>query len=328
MSRMKWFGRSLLHLILLLLAVSLASFLLVSMSPVDPLQTNVGQTALGSMAPEQIKKLQAYWGVGVPVWKRFFSWLSGICHGDFGISLLYRRPVLDVIAEKASASVWLFLSAWLFSGIVGTFLGIAAASKRGKWADRLITGYCIVIAGTPSFWLALVLLLLFAVQLPIFPIGFSVPVGMAAGEVSLADRLYHAFLPACTLGLTGISSIAMHTREKVIEILESDYVLYARARGESGWRLIFRHGLRNLLLPVITLQFGSISEIFGGSVLVEQVFSYPGLGQAAVTAGLGSDIPLLMGITLISAVLVFAGNAAADVLYRLVDPRLRKGGRA
>lgn len=151
---------------------------------------------------------------------------------------------------------------------------------------------------------------------------------MAADEVSLADRLYHAFLPACTLGLTGISSIAMHTREKVIEILESDYVLYARARGESGWRLIFRHGLRNLLLPVITLQFGSISEIFGGSVLVEQVFSYPGLGQAAVTAGLGSDIPLLMGITLISAVLVFAGNAAADGLYRLVDPRLRKGGRA
>ena len=283
---------------------------------------------LGSMAPEQIEKLQAYWGVGVPVWKRFFSWISGICHGDFGISLLYRRPVLEVIAEKASASVWLLLSAWLFSGIVGIFLGIAAAVKRGKWVDRLITGYCIVIAGTPSFWLALVLLLLFTVQLPVFPIGFSVPVGMAADEVSLADRLYHAFLPACTLGLTGISSIAMHTREKVIEILESDYVLYARARGESGWRLIFRHGLRNLLLPVITLQFGSISEIFGGSVLVEQVFSYPGLGQAAVTAGLGSDIPLLMGITLISAVLVFAGNAAADGLYRLVDPRLRKGGRA
>lgn len=254
---MKWFGRSLLHLILLLLAVSLASFLLMSMSPVDPLQTNVGQTALGSMAPEQIKKLQAYWGVGVPVWKRFFSWISGICHGDFGISLLYRRPVLEVIAEKASASVWLLLSAWLFSGIVGIFLGIAAAAKRGKWVDRLITGYCIVIAGTPSFWLALVLLLLFTVQFPIFPIGFSVPVGMAADEVSLADRLYHAFLPACTLGLTGISSIAMHTREKVIEILESDYVLYARARGESGWRLIFRHGLRNLLLPVITLQFGS-----------------------------------------------------------------------
>lgn len=327
MSRMKWFLRGVIQLFLLLLAVSLASFLLVSMSPVDPLQTNVGQTALGSMSQEQIDKLREYWGVGVPVWRRFISWFSGVCHGDFGISLLYRRPVLEVIAQKASASVWLLLFAWLFSGIAGTFLGIVAAAKRGKWADRLITGYCVVIAGTPSFWLALVLLLIFAVQFHVFPIGFSVPVGMAANEVALSDRLYHAFLPACTLGLTGISSIAMHTREKLIEILESDYVLYARARGESGWRLIMRHGLKNLLLPVITLQFSSVSEIFGGSVLVEQVFSYPGLGQAAVTAGLGSDIPLLMGITLISAVLVFTGNAVADVLYRLVDPRLRRGGR-
>ena len=117
----------------------------------------------------------------------------------------------------------------------------------------------------------------------------------------------------------------MHTREKVIEILESDYVLYARARGESGWRLIFRHGLRNLLLPVITLQFGSISEIFGGSVLVEQVFSYPGLGQAAVTAGLGSDVPLLLGITVVTAVLAASGNLAASILYGIVDPRIRKG---
>ena len=144
MSRMKWFGRSLLHLILLLLAVSLVSFLLVSMSPVDPLQTNVGQTALGSMAPEQIEKLQAYWGVGVPVWKRFFSWISGICHGDFGISLLYRRPVLEVIAEKASASVWLLLSAWLFSGIVGIFLGIAAPDYGLLHRDR---GNAVLLAG-------------------------------------------------------------------------------------------------------------------------------------------------------------------------------------
>ena len=323
MSRMKWFGRSLLHLILLLLAVSLVSFLLVSMSPVDPLQTNVGQTALGSMAPEQIEKLQAYWGVGVPVWKRFFNWISGICHGDFGISLLYRRPVLEVIAEKASASV-------------APSVCVAVFGNRGDIFRNCSGGKTGQVGGSPDYGLLhrdrgnAVLLAGAGAAASLYSAASRLPnrVGMAADEVSLADRLYHAFLPACTLGLTGISSIAMHTREKVIEILESDYVLYARARGESGWRLIFRHGLRNLLLPVITLQFGSISEIFGGSVLVEQVFSYPGLGQAAVTAGLGSDIPLLMGITLISAVLVFAGNAAADGLYRLVDPRLRKGGRA
>ena len=131
-------------------------------------------------------------------------------------------------------------------------------------------------------------------------------------------------LPVLTLSLTGISSIAMHTREKLAEVMESDYVLFARARGESEWSILLRHGVRNVALPALTLQFAAISEIFGGSVLVEQVFSYPGLGQAAVTAGLGSDVPLLMGITVITAALVFGGNTAANLLYGLIDPRMRR----
>ena len=136
--------------------------------------------------------------------------------------------------------------------------------------------------------------------------------------------LWFGIVPALTLGLTGVSNIAMHTRSKMIEVLESDYVFYARARGETQWQIVGRHGLKNILLPVITLQFASISEIFGGSVLVEQVFSYPGLGQAAITAGLGSDVPLLLGITLISAAVVFLGNFTADLLYYTVDPRLKR----
>ena len=216
------------------------------------------------------------------------------------------------------------VSAWIFSGVVGTALGVMAGMKKGKWQDKAVTAYCMVIAGTPAFWLALVLLLVFAIRFPIFPIGFSVPVGVAASEVTFGDRLLHAALPAMTLGLTGVSNIAMHTRSKMIEVLESDYIFYARARGESQWQTVRRHGLRNILLPVITLQFASISEIFGGSVLVEQVFSYPGLGQAAITAGLGSDVPLLLGITLISAAVVFLGNFTADLLYYAVDPRMKR----
>lgn len=146
------------------------------------------------------------------------------------------------------------------------------------------------------------LLMVFAVKLHWFPIGFSVPIGMDAGAISIADRIRHAVLPAAALSITGISSIALHTREKLIEVMESDYVLFARARGESDWAILRRHGLRNILLPAMTLQFSSVSEIIGGSVLVEQVFSYPGLGQAAVTAGLGSDVPLLLGITVVTAV--------------------------
>lgn len=316
--------RQLVRLAVLLFAVSAAAFLLVSLSPLDPLKSNVGQAALGAMSQEQVEKLKEYWGVGVPAGQRFLSWLTGILHGDFGISLLYRRPVLQVIGEKLSNSLWLMVSAWIFSGVLGAGLGVIAGVKRGKWQDKAVTAYCMVIAGTPAFWLALLLLLIFAVRFPIFPIGFSVPIGMEAASVTWADRFSHAVLPAITLGLTGISTIAMQTRAKMIEVMESDYVLYARASGEGSFSLVMRHGVRNILLPVITLQFASISEIFGGSVLVEQVFSYPGLGQAAVTAGLGSDVPLLLGITIISAAIVFLGNFTADLLYCAVDPRMRR----
>ena len=318
------FGKLLLRMAVLLFAVSALSFFLVSASPIDPLKSNVGQTALGSMSEEQIAVLEKYWGVGVPAGRRFLNWLSGVCRGDFGVSLLYRRPVLEVIGEKAGNSLWLMAAAWLISGLLGTAMGVLAGVKRGRWQDKAVTFYCMVISGTPAFWLGLVLLLAFAVALPIFPIGFSVPVGMAAAEVTISDRILHGILPALTLGLTGVSGIAMHTRSKMIEVMESDYVCYARAMGESGWPLVARHGLRNILLPVITLQFGSVSEIFGGAVLVEQVFSYPGLGQAAITAGLGSDVPLLLGITLISAAVVFLGNLTADLLVSAADPRLRQ----
>ena len=181
------------------------------------------------------------------------------------------------------------------------------------------------MASTPAFFLALLLLMVFSVWLKILPVGFAVPIGQETAAVTLGDRIIHAVLPAAALSLTGISNVALHTREKMIEVLESDYVLFARARGEKTGAIIRRHGLRNIILPAMTLQFASISEIFGGSVLVEQVFSYPGLGQAAVNAGLGSDVPLLLGITVFSAVIVFGGNALANFLYGVIDPRMKRG---
>ena len=173
--------------------------------------------------------------------------------------------------------------------------------------------------------LALLLLMVFSVWLGWFPIGLSVPIGAAAEQVSFLERLRHAFLPALTLSVTGVSGIALHTLEKMADVMESDYVLFARARGESLGGIVLRHGLRNVALPAITLQFASVSEIIGGSVLVEQVFSYPGLGQAAVTAGLGGDLHLLLGITVITAAVVFGGSLAADLLYGAVDPKIRRG---
>ena len=319
-------GKNLLRIILLLFAVSILTFALVSASPIDPLQANVGQAALGSMSEEQKEKLRSYWGVDEPPVQRYLNWLNAFIKGDGGISLLYRQPVTKVIAVKLGNSLFLMGLAWVVSGLVGFLLGVLAGVFQGRLPDKIIKGYSLVIASTPPFWLALLLLIIFGVWMKILPIGLSVPIGVEVSGVTFLDRVRHAILPAVTLSITGISNITLHTREKMIDIMESDYILFAKARGEQTGSIIFHHGIRNVLLPAMTLQFASVSEIIGGSVLVEQVFSYPGLGQAAVAAGTGSDVPLLMGITLITAAIVFLGNFLANVLYGVVDPRIRKGG--
>lgn len=322
--RLQFAAKKILRMALLLLGVSVVTFLLMSASPLDPLQTNVGQVALGTMSQEQVEQLEAYWGVDTPPLERYVGWLTDLLHGDMGTSLLYRQPVTTVIWQRLSSSLLLLLTAWILSGVLGLLMGMAAGACRGRWPDKLIRGWCLLISSTPAFWLAILLLLVFSVWLGWLPVGLSVPVGMESSMVSVADRLQHAILPALTLSITGVANMALHTREKMIDVLESDYVLFAKARGESMKSVVWRHGLRGVALPAITLQAGSVSEIIGGSVLVEQVFSYPGLGQAAVTAGLGSDLPLLMGITLITSAIVFGGNLAADLLYGVVDPKIRR----
>lgn len=327
----KWLiyiGKQCVRMLLLVISVSIVTFGLMKASPVDPLQANVGQAALGAMSQEQVEKLKAYWGADTPPVQQYLAWVGDFMCGDMGTSLLYRRPVTEVISVKLGNSLFLMTAAWILSGILGLTLGVIAGMNRGKAADKCIRGYCLLVSSTPAFWMGLLMLMVFGVWLHVLPIGLSVPIGVEASGVTFLDRVRHAILPALTLSITGVSNITLHTREKMVDIMESDYVLFARARGEKGWALFRNHGLRNVLLPAVTLQFASISEIFGGSVLVEQVFSYPGLGQAAVSAGLGSDLPLLMAITIISALFVFGGNLIANLLYGVIDPRIRRGGGA
>ena len=312
-----------------MLTVGLVVFALVSMSPIDPVQANVGQAAYVNMSEAKRAQLASYWGGDVPFWERFANWAGALLQGDMGTSLRFNAPVSEVIAHRAANSLALMGIAWLLSGVLGFALGVAAGARRGGALDRVVRSYCFLLASTPTFWLGLLILMVFAVQLGWFPIGFSVPIGVSAADVTLADAVHHLVLPALTLSVTGVANIALHTREKVVDVLESDYVRFARARGESELSVIMHHGLRNVALPAVTLQCAFISEIFGGSVLVEQVFSYPGLGQAAVTAGLGGDVALLAGIALVSAALVFGGNLLANILYGVLDPRMRVGeGRA
>lgn len=307
----------------LLFAVCWLSFWLISYSPIDPVQAYVGADMM-LVGSEQREKIADYWGLNKSPMEQFFHWGSAVIQGDLGTSMIYRKPVVDIIGEKFSASLALMGIAWLLSGLIGFALGVIAAMKQGTWIDRLIKWYCLTLASTPTFWLGLLLLIVFAVWLKCFPIGLGVPAGVLTEDVLISDRIKHLILPAITLSILGIAAVALHTRQKLIDVLSSDYILFAKARGESGFGLFWRHGLRNAALPAITLQFASFSELFGGAILAEQVFSYPGLGQTIVSAGLRGDVPLLLGIVIFSAIFVFTGNLIADIIYRLVDPRIRE----
>ncbi|MDR2601937.1 MAG: ABC transporter permease [Spirochaetaceae bacterium] len=306
---------------LLLLAVSVIAFALLKKSPIDPVQAYIGADA--SLSPQQIAKIAERWGVNEDPFQQYIKWLTSVCSGDFGSSIIFRRPVLEVVGERFLASAALMGTAWIFSGFLGFALGTLAAVKRGAWQDKLIKGWCFTLASVPVFWAGLLLMLFFAVKLKIFPLGFAVPAGRLE-EATLGQRIYHLILPALTLSITGVSAVVLHTRQKMIDALDSEYALYAAARGETKWRIVLRHGLRNAGIPALTLQFASFSELFGGSVLAEQVFSYPGLGRAVVRAGVNSDAPLLLGITLFSALFVFTGNSIANALYYVLNPEIRK----
>lgn len=313
------------RLIMLLFAISILSFTLVSLSPIDPVQSYIG-AEMTRVSPEQYDNIAEHWGLNEPKIQQFISWGQAVLKGDFGTSVLYRSKVVDVIGERFLASLALMIVAWLISGISGFLLGVIAGMKEGTWIDRLIKTYCFILASTPAFWMGLLLLVVFSVSLGWFPVGLGTPAGILSSDVSWLERLRHLFLPALTLSIIGVSNVALHTRQKLVDVLNSEYVQFARTKGEQGFTLLWRHGLRNISLPAISLHFASFGELFGGSILAEQVFSYPGIGQAVVQAGIDSDVPLLLGIVLCSALFVFIGNLFADLLYQVIDPRMRKEG--
>ncbi len=319
---LQYIGRTLLRMITLLIAVSIVTFLLVISSPIDPVDAYVGSES--GVSQEQRDNVAQYWGLNKGPVERYIIWATNLLHGDMGTSVTYRLPVTQIIAERFITSLALMGTAWVFSGAVGFTLGIVAGACRGSIGDKIIKTFCLILSSTPTFWLGLLVLMVFAIQLKWFPIALATPIGILADDVTLGQRIHHLILPAFTLSISGVASIALHTRQKLINVLKSDYVLFAHARGEKKWTAIRRHGIRNVMLPAITLQFASFSELFGGSVLAEQVFSYPGLGNAATSAGLKGDVPLLMGIALFSAVFVFTGNFLADVIYGVVDPEIRE----
>ena len=313
----------LMKLVTLLVALCIVTFVLLELSPIDPVTAYVGADT--KVSAQQRELIAKHWGLNKRPAERFWAWFSSVVQGDWGTSMIYRRPVLEVIGEKFVSSIVLMMMAWVLSGIFGFFLGILSGVMEGSWLDRAARVYCHILISTPTFWLGIVFVMLFSVKLGWFPVALSVPIGVIQSEVTLWDKVQHILLPALTLSILSVANICMHTREKVCEVMHSEYVLFAKARGESKGSIIRHHVIRNVSLPAITLQFLSFSELFGGAVFVEQVFSYPGLGQATVQAGLKGDAPLLMGIVMISLLFVYTGNFIADLLYVWIDPRMREG---
>lgn len=305
----------------LLIALSALTIALVKASLVDPLSTNVGQVGMAGLGQEQRQRLADYWGDNQSFGTAWMGWLRNALRGDLGVSLRFNQPVVDVLVSRAGNTVLLMFVAWLLAGLVGFALGMVAETCQGRVVDRVIKAVMLVLASAPAFWFGLVILAVFSGWLGWLPSGLSAPAGVAAADVQGVDRLRHLILPALTLALVGMPQIVLHTREKAIDVMARPYARFAQARGYSRAQVAWRHGVRNVAVPALVVQCASVAEIFGGSVLVEQVFSYPGLGQAAVVAGLGGDADLLVGIAVVSAVIVMLGNSAADAISRGLGPQ-------
>ncbi|WP_300001211.1 ABC transporter permease [uncultured Cedecea sp.] len=311
-----------LRLICLLLVTAAGTFVLLSFSPVDPIRAYIGSDLL-HVPPEQYPLIAARWGLDLPLWQRFLHWFMQMIQGDMGYSMLYNAPVAQVIGERFATSFALLLSAWIFSGVFGLLMGLTAGRYLNRWPDRLISSFSYLLASLPTFWIGLLLLSLFAVKLNWAPVCCAWTPGSNAETASFGNKLHHLILPCIALGLLGIGNIALHTRAKVAEVMNSEFIRYAQAQGDKGWSLVRFHILRHAITPALCLQFASLGELLGGSLLAEKVFAYPGLGQATIDAGLHGDIPLLMGIVMFCAILVFCANSIANGLLHRLNRGLR-----
>ena len=240
------------RLVLLIAAVATLSFILVSNSPIDPVDAYIGPAIL-KISPEQREIIARRWGFNKPPVERFLTWAGRLATGDFGVSTIFNQPVLTVIGNRFVTSFWLMVLAWTFSGIFGFFLGLVAGARDEGLLDRGIRLYAYTMASTPTFWVGIVLLMVFSVFLGWTPTCCAWPLGMSADQATIWQRLHHLLLPAITLSLVGVAKITLHTREKTIKAMHSDYAIFARAQGETTLGIILRHAVRNVALPAVTL---------------------------------------------------------------------------
>jgi peptide/nickel transport system permease protein len=306
----------------LVLAVVVLNFVLVHAAPGDPVETIAG--ASGGMSPELMAQLRTQYGLDKSLPVQLGVYLGKVVSGDLGYSYFFNTPVVSMIAERVPATLLLVISAVLLAFVVGTTLGVLSSRKPNGVLSQFITVLSMVGFAAPVFWMGIMLVILFASVIPILPVSGMRSVDASGGGFKdVLDVLHHLVLPTVTLALVYLAQYSRLARSSMLDVLGSDFIRTARAKGLAERVVMYKHALRNALLPVVTvlgLQFGNV---MAGAILVETVFNWPGLGRLAFDSVLRRDYPTILGVLLFSSIVVIVMNILTDLAYRLIDPRIK-----
>lgn len=313
--------RRLIQAVLTLFGITILTFTLVRLAPGDPVSLMVAGTA--EMTAADLAAVRAAYGVDEPIPQQYLRWLGRLLVGDLGQSLMYKRPVAQMIGATLPNTLQLSALALLVALVVGVSLGTVAALRRGSLVDQAIRVLSVAGHAIPPFWLGLLFVLILGVQLRLFPVGGMLTIG--ANDWDLGDRLAHLVGPVLTLSLAGIANYTRYLRTEVLEVLAQDYVRTARAKGLAERTVSSTHILRNALVPVVTALGGVLATLVSGSLVVEQVFAWPGMGRLTFEAARAKDYPVIMGVVVLSSGLLLLSYLIRDVVYGIVDPRVSRG---
>ena len=302
------------QMVIILVLISIFTFLLVSFIPGDPVYAMLGE----EVSQEEYDRVFHELKLDQPVIVRYFSWLGDALHGDFGQSTQFHGPTVDVLAERIPITMFFSLSAFVISIPLGILFGVISAVYRGKPADTIVTLLANITACLPQFWIALLVMYIFAMRL-----GWLPSYGFTWFSEDLALGIRQTIMPLFCLALGGIATTTRQTRSSMLEVIRQDYVRTARSKGLSRRKVIFLHALKNALIPVITILGMRLGSMLAGSMFVESVFNIPGMGSLFVIAIQSRDIPVVQACVLVTALVSCIINLLTDILYAVVDPRVR-----
>lgn len=317
----QFLGGRLLKAIIILFAIAVINFLLVHAAPGDPAMVMAGEA--GAADPKFVEQLRQQFGLDRPLIEQLGTYLGQVATGDLGFSYRQQQSVWSLLLDRLPATLVLTLTSFGFALVVGIGLGTMAAMRAGTVRDSAITIVALLAYATPIYWVGLMLILLFSVQLGWLPsFGYETVGAGLTGFARLVDIAEHLVLPVLTLGMFYMAVYARMTRASILEVRDMDFVKTARAKGLSHNRVVFGHVLRNAILPVITVAGVQAGHLIGGSILIETVFAWPGIGRLAFEAVLQRDYQVLLGIFFVSSVMVIVFNILTDLIYSLIDPRI------